>query len=72
MKQESVVNNDSDASMQGDESQKNITEQFDETLIKKNYREEKLAEAQKALEKTGASKAIHGFESELDWSKSRT
>jgi hypothetical protein len=71
MKQESVVNNDSDASMQGEDNQKSVTEYLDETLIKKNYRDEKKAEAQKVLEKTGCSKEIHGFESELDWSKSK-
>jgi Mlc titration factor MtfA (ptsG expression regulator) len=30
-----------------------------------------LAEAQTKLEKTGTSLEIHGFESELDWSKSK-
>ena len=71
MKPSSVVNNDSDASMQGDESQKVDTQYLDESLIKKNYRAEKLAEAQTKLEKTGTSLEIHGFESELDWSKSK-
>ena len=50
MKPESVVNNDSDASMLGEDNQQSATEYLDESLIKKNYRDEKLAEAQKVLQ----------------------